>query len=148
MAYEIVTIPFNAVTKSFHSDDLNRFCLNKKVLNVNIEFFRDEKQAYWTVFIEYDTTLENTGNEPRGLTDAGRLCYEKLREWRKVTAEKEGIPPFVIARNSHFVDIVNKEIHTLEGLKQINGFGRKKVEKYGNDIIGLVNAFFEKNNER
>ena len=63
---------------------------------------------------------------PNGFT-AGRR--------RKETAEKKGIPPFVIAKNSHFVEIVNKEITTLEALKQINGFGKKKIEKYGKDRI-------------
>jgi superfamily II DNA helicase RecQ len=148
MPYEIITIPFNAVTKSFHADELSRFCINKKIINKEIEFFQDEKNLYWTVFIEYETILEHTVNEPKGLTQAGKLCYERLREWRKQTAEKQGIPPFVIAKNSHLVEIINKEIKTMEGLKQIKGFGKKKVEKYGKDIIDLVKAFFEIRDER
>lgn len=95
-----------------------------------------------SVFIEYDTILEPAGLEATGLTEAGRLCYEELRRWRKETAEKEGIPPFVIAKNSHLVEIVNKEIVTLEALKQINGFGKKKMEKYGKEITGIIEAFF------
>jgi hypothetical protein len=31
----------------------------------------------------------------------------------------------------------------MEALKTINGFGNKKVEKYGQDITGIINAFFE-----
>ena len=91
--------------------------------------------AYWSVF-EYETILEPAGREPG--TEAGRVCYEELRRRRKETAEKEGIPPFVIAKNSHFVEIVNKEIVTLEALKQINGFGKKKIEKYGKDITVII----------
>lgn len=143
MPYEIITIPFNAATKCFHADELNRFCLNKNVLNTKIEFFCDEKQQYWTAFVEYEIILENSGDETQGLTDAGKLCYEKLRGWRKETAEKEGLPPYVIARNSHLSEIVKREIKTLEALKQINGFGTRKVEKYGRNIIDIVNTFFE-----
>ena len=76
MPYEIITIPFSASTKSFHTDELNRFCHNKKIVSKRIEFFQDEKNIYWTVFIEYETVLEHSGNEPKGLTEAGRLCYE------------------------------------------------------------------------
>ena len=148
MTYEIITIPFNAVTKSFHADELNRFCLNKKILNTKIEFFSDEKSPYWTLFIEYEPVLESKGSEPKGLTEAGKFCYEKLREWRRITAEKEGIPPFVIAKNSHFVEIINKEIKTLEALKQIRGFGAKKTEKYGKDICGIIKTFYDISNER
>jgi superfamily II DNA helicase RecQ len=87
---------------------------------MKIEFFKDEKQAYWTAFIEYETVLDKNSNEPLGLTEAGKLCYEKLRQWRKETAEKEGIPAYVIAKNSHLGEIVKKEIKTLESLKQLN----------------------------
>ncbi len=87
------------------------------------------------------------GNEPKGLTEAGRICYEELRKWRRETAEKEGIPPYVICRNSQIGEIVKKEIKTLEGLKQIDGLGDKKTQKYGKDIIDIINAFYAANDE-
>lgn len=146
--YEIITIPFDSFSKTFKADDLNAFCINKRVIFTKIEFFKDEKQAYWTVFIEYESVLEKKGDEPAGLTEAGRFCYEKLRQWRKETAEKEGIPPYVIAKNSHLGEIVKKEIKTLEALKQLNGFGAKKVEKYGKDICGIVKAFYSNISEK
>ncbi|MDY6933934.1 MAG: hypothetical protein SVZ03_06885 [Spirochaetota bacterium] len=37
----------------------------------------------------------------------------------KETAVREGIPPFVIAKNSHLSEIVRKEIKILEALKEI-----------------------------
>ena len=40
------------------------------------------------------------------------------------------------------MEIVNKEIANLEALKQINGFGKKKIEKYGKEIPGIIDAFF------
>jgi len=147
MAYEIITIPFNENTRCFHADELNKFCLNKRVVSMKAEFFRDEQHKYWTVFIEYETILESTGSEPKGLTEAGRICYEELRKWRRETAEKEGIPPYVICRNSQLGEIVKKEIKTLEGLKQVDGFGDKKTQKYGKDIIAIINTFYAANDE-
>jgi len=70
--YEIITIPFNSITKTFDIDDLNAFCVNKKVVSTKIEFFRDEKNAYWTVFIEYETVLERN-NHVRWLDKRGAL---------------------------------------------------------------------------
>jgi superfamily II DNA helicase RecQ len=146
MSFEILTIPFSSDKGLFNCDDLNRFCVNKKVINSRTEFFNVNGKAYWSIFLEYDTLLETTtggGEETKGLTEAGRLCYEKLRVWRRERAEKEGVPPFVIARNSQLVEIIKREIKTLEALKTINGFGNKKVEKYGTDITGIITAFFE-----
>jgi superfamily II DNA helicase RecQ len=143
MAYEIINIPLSSGSKTFTTDDLNKFCANKKIIERKIEFFQQDGTAYWSVFIEYETILEPSGRETIGLTEAGRLCYEELRRWRKETAEKEGIPPFVIAKNAHLVEIVNKEIVTLEALKHINGFGKKKMEKYGKEITGIIESFFK-----
>ena len=78
------------------------------------------------------------------MTEAGRICYERLREWRKQKAESEGIPPYVIARNTQLAEVVAGEIKTLEALKEIGGFGKKKLDKYGKEITDIVKAFFEK----
>jgi len=42
---------------------------------------------------------------------------------------------------------VKKEIKTLEGLKQVDGFGDKKTQKYGKDIIAIINTFYAANDE-
>jgi len=151
MAYEIINIPLSSGSKTFNAEDVNKFCANKKILDQKVEFFQQDGIAYWSVFLQYETILEPPGRETTSLTEAGRVCYEELRRWRNVTAEKEGILPFVIAKNSHLVEIINKEIITLEELKQINGFGKKKIEKYGKDITGIIEAFFrerKQNRER
>ncbi len=120
MPYEIITIPFSPGSRTFNADDLNRFCANKKVLNKKIEFFKDNEYNYWTVFLEYDPILNPSGRDSSGLNEAGKVCYRKLREWRKLKAENEGIPAFVIAKNSQLAEIVKMEPKTLEALKQIN----------------------------
>jgi superfamily II DNA helicase RecQ len=143
MAYKIINIPLSPGSKLFNADELNKFCINKKIIERKVEFFQHDGTAYWSVFIDYEPILDSFESKPVGLSEAGRVCFEKLRQWRKETAEAEGIPPFVIAKNSHLVEIINKEIVTLEALKQVNGFGKKKVEKYGEQITGIISAFFK-----
>ncbi|MDH5721678.1 MAG: HRDC domain-containing protein [Spirochaetia bacterium] len=92
MPYEIITLEFNQTTKTFNVDVLNEFCINKKVNLTKVEFFSNHGKNYWSVFIDYENILEKNGNETKNLTEAGKICFEKLREWRKETAEKEGIP--------------------------------------------------------
>ncbi len=76
------------------------------------------------VFLEYETILEPSRSDTAHLTEAGRICYQRLREWRKEKAEKEGIPPFIIAKNTQLAEVVAKEIKTLEALKHVSGFGK------------------------
>jgi len=44
MAFAIITISFNPVTKSFHPDELNRFCLNKKILMKKVSSLKTVKR--------------------------------------------------------------------------------------------------------
>ena len=50
MPYEIITIPFNETTKIFHTDELNKFCLNIKIVSNKIEFFQDGKYLHPELF--------------------------------------------------------------------------------------------------
>jgi hypothetical protein len=85
-----LTIPFSSDKALFNCDDLNRFCVNKKVISSKTEFFNVNGKAFWSIFLEYDTLLETTGGgeETKGLTEAGKLCYEKLRAWRRESEPK------------------------------------------------------------
>ena len=40
MAYEIINIPLSSVSKTFNTDDLNKFCANKKIIERKIKFFQ------------------------------------------------------------------------------------------------------------
>ena len=41
-------------------------------------------------------------------------------------------------------DIVRVAPGSLEALKNIKGFGKRKISKYGKEIIEIVKAFYEK----
>jgi len=141
--FKILTIPFDPAKESFSEDLLNEFCINKLVKDRRIEFFRSGEKAYWSVFLEYDVVLEPTGEkEHQGLNDAERMLFDRLRQWRKERAEKEGVPVYIVATNSEVRQIVKSAPKTLEALKLIKGFGRKKVEKYGEDLTAMIRAFF------
>jgi len=60
MPYRIITIPFNPDKDTLFEEPL-KFCLNKKVVSCKPEFFRAADKAYWTVFLEYETLLEDSG---------------------------------------------------------------------------------------
>ena len=70
--------------------------------------------------------------------------FEKLREWRKETADKQGVPVFVIGANKELEEIVKIAPKSLESLKLVKGFGAGKVSKYGKEIIDIVNGFYER----
>jgi superfamily II DNA helicase RecQ len=81
------------------------------------------------------------------MTEVERILFDKFREWRKETAENEGIPVYIVATNNQIASIIRLRPKSLEQLKTIDGFGKKKIEKYGKIIVEKIKAFYEVDNE-
>lgn len=143
MAIHIFTVPFDPKKQVFHDEELRGFLLNKRVTAIRPEFFQSAGQAFWSVFVEYDplTTLDTRGCE--GLNEPQQLLWQRLQEWRKETAQKDGIPVYIIATNRQLSDVVRLAPRTLEALRQIQGFGKKKLERYGMHVLQIVSAFYD-----
>ncbi len=146
MPIRIITVPFNPKTGLFEDEDLRRFVTNKTVQTLKSKFFQINGRAYWTVFLEYEVVLSEENGKVRedGLNESQRLLFARLREWRKERAQKEGIPVFIIATNKELLEVVRQTPGTKEALRQIHGFGRKKIDKYGDAVLRIVTAFYRK----
>ena len=64
--------------------------------------------------------------------------YQKLKTWRKAQAEEEKLPAFCIFSNQVLENIVKKRPQIKEELLNIKGFGEKKFEKYGKQILEII----------
>lgn len=67
--------------------------------------------------------------------------YNALKSWRKIKATKENIRPYIIFSDSSLIEIANKKPNTKEELMNIRGMGEKKLERYGNEILKIVQSF-------
>ncbi len=65
---------------------------------------------------------------------------KKLREWRKRMAVSLGIEPYMIFQNSVLEATAAVHPSTEEELIKIKGWGRSKVEKYGHEVLGIING--------
>lgn len=144
MPIRIFTIPYNPQTIGFADEELQKFLLNKNVKSLHPQFFQLDGMALWTVFVEYEVVVSRVPAESDGLNAPERLLYQRLREWRKETAEKEGVPVFIIANNKQLMELIKQSPTTLEALRNVHGFGKKKVEAYGAALTGLIKAFNKK----
>jgi len=140
MPFKIITVPFDSTREVFMEETLNTFCLNKKVLSWHPGFFTDRQKPYWTIFIEFEEVLEAEPTED-SLSEPEKLLLKRLREWRRARAQDDGVPVFIIATNSELRGVVRHAPRSLEALKSVRGFGKRKLEKYGKEIVGLVRAF-------
>lgn len=66
------------------------------------------------------------------------VLYNKLRQWRKETADEEGIPAFMVMHTKVLIAISNELPSTTRELAAVKGFGPKKTQKYGEAVLNIV----------
>jgi ATP-dependent DNA helicase RecQ len=64
----------------------------------------------------------------------------RLRAWRSDVARKHGVPAYVVLHDATIDGIAASRPSTSEQLRGIPGIGDKKLERYGHELIALVNA--------
>jgi superfamily II DNA helicase RecQ len=142
MPFKIIAIPYSEEEETFLEEELNNFCLNKKIRSYKTEFFvNNGHRPCWTVFIEYDNVLKQIKPE-QALSESEKLLFKRLSEWRKERAAKDKIPGYIIATNAQLTELVKKTPKTIDALKSLRGFGSKKIERYGKEIIELIKNFY------
>ncbi|MEM6912104.1 MAG: DNA helicase RecQ [Verrucomicrobiota bacterium] len=67
--------------------------------------------------------------------------FERLRAWRREQALAEDVPPYVIASDRMFREVCGELPQGLKVLRDLSGFGDRKVTLYGEQIIALVREF-------
>ena len=63
-----------------------------------------------------------------------------LRAWRSELARKRGVPAYVVLHDATIDGIAAARPTTPDALRDIPGIGDKKLERYGRDLIALVNS--------
>jgi len=68
---------------------------------------------------------------------------EYLREWRRNIARERGVAAFVVLHDSALMDLCTVKPTSLLELRRVSGFGDKKVEMYGKEILDALRRFRE-----
>jgi DNA helicase-2/ATP-dependent DNA helicase PcrA len=66
--------------------------------------------------------------------------FERLREWRKKTADAASVPAFVVFTDATLTAIAADRPTTETALLQIPGIGQVKVDRYGAGLLDVVRA--------
>lgn len=72
--------------------------------------------------------------------------YETLKRWRNMVCSETGQPIYMVANQTTLKEICTYLPLTKKGLMQISGFGKAKVEKYGDEILETVESYCSRYN--
>ena len=97
-------------------------------------------------------TLRVGANEPRSATgtldgDAATL-FERLKAWRRLRADADGVPAYVICHDATLAAIAEARPSSGDELMHVNGMGPAKLQRYGVQILAEVHAHTAEFGER
>ena len=73
--------------------------------------------------------------------DGDPALREYLREWRRVTAKDQGVSAFIVMYDTSLDELCRRPPASLAELRNISGFGERKIEKYGVPILEALGRF-------
>lgn len=76
--------------------------------------------------------------------DYDRALFAKLKYLRKVIAEQDDIPPFVVFSDATLADMADKFPESQYDFLDIHGVGQTKLERYGERFIAAISKHINK----
>lgn len=141
----------NLIKKELEDESNERDLLEKFLYNIADYLISNNKPITYNYAAKYslddkDVKILETGKKDQennnlgfDKTDDNAQIYEALKKYRLETAKKENIKAYWVFTNEELNSLIEKMPKTKEELLQIKGFGQKKVEKYGDDILAILN---------
>lgn len=75
-----------------------------------------------------------------GMGTRERARWDALRAWRAETAKTDGVPAYVIFHDATLAEIARNAPETIDDLRHIPGMGVRKLERFGDEIIDVVES--------
>ena len=73
-------------------------------------------------------------------TPAGGEAERALRLWRSEMASHDAVPAYVIMKDVELTGIVARDPSTLAELAQCRGIGQIRLERWGDEILAVLEA--------
>ncbi|HLO74272.1 MAG TPA: HRDC domain-containing protein [Flavobacterium sp.] len=144
MQVRVFSIRLDNEFLEYDQQQLNAFLSSVTFKKSSTQFVESE-EAHWSVIVYYESEeqekperLERKSYED--LNPKDRQVYNYLRQWRIEKAEQLKIKNFMICHNSELIDLAMYKPSNLDELQQIKGFGKQKSERFGEDILSILNA--------
>ena len=127
---------------------LDRFLRDNNVIKFESAFVKDE-EGYWSVILYYeeqkmsvnDTKTPNYSAEnDEDLNPDEIKILDSLKLWRTEKAKDQNLPVYFIATNKELLSIAKYKPIKKEELRDIKGFGKHKIENYGEEIIEILES--------
>ena len=168
MHVQLFTLRFSDSLGGFDTTALERFLTSREVLRFREHFFEVHEVPHLLCIVtwqlgELSPVRKVTGTTSRPasakqraadedkptssndeaiaeLLEDDRRVFEALRAWRRDKAHDEGVPPYIVFTNRQLLEMVRARPDSPNGLGQLRGIGKGKLQKYASEVLELLAA--------
>ena len=148
--------PINIANKIIRNDQLIQTISNvEKDKKINWVFMQDDmekiarclKVHHKDIDIDYINKycLEKENQEDsedlvRKNDEMDEKIRYKLKDYRLKVSNRDNLKPYMVFSNDTMEEVISAKPRCIDELMKVKGFGPVKCEKYGEDIISIVNG--------
>ena len=139
----------NSKVSPYSDEDLFEWALSFLKLHKKVEKYYTSKYEQYRSDnckeeIKKETTQTkglNSGAESTAASIEETNIFKELKAYRLIKSREENIKPYFIYNDNQLKDLILKMPKNKEELQLVAGFGEKKANKYGDDILKIVSKF-------
>lgn len=147
----VISMTFDSALGGFNDSELREFLKDKEVISIEDHFFIKNEVPFLTMVVKYfpfrqetDPALVPQGKRDEAwremITDADMGTFNLLREWRSKRSREEGVPPYIVFTNKQLAQLIKENPSTVSHLERVDGVGKSRVEKYGKEVLEILNS--------
>jgi ATP-dependent DNA helicase UvrD/PcrA len=80
---------------------------------------------------------------PSGSAGSSQACEVALREWRSEASKRAAVPAYVVLNDNELVGIATSRPRTLAELARCKGMGPVRLERWGDELLAVLNGVRE-----
>lgn len=148
MKIKTFEIGFAPGRRELDEDVVNAFLSGVEVAHIESAVLPDRN--LWALAVMYEERPKEKLSARRSdkiafeqgcdLSEVEQERYDTLRVWRNERARELGYEAYMVASNDALLSVAKCPVECAEELLKIKGFGPKKVELYGEEIVALLNS--------
>lgn len=102
---------------------------------------RGETELWCRHINDKPTRIPRTKPTSAQLDNKHEKLYQLLRNKRLSIANNAGVPPYIIFHDTTLIQMAEQRPATLTEMHAISGVGEKKLARYGNEFLELIQEF-------
>ncbi|MFL9833019.1 HRDC domain-containing protein [Chryseobacterium terrae] len=150
---KIKVLKIRIADEFLHEDQkvIDNFLDDHEIIKTETAFVQDEQ--FWSVVMYYnetksipvktvvkDSKIVKYSADDETLNSDEIKILDALKLWRSEKAKEQNLPIYFIATNKELVSVAKYKPAKKEELLDIKGFGKHKIENYGEEILEILES--------